>query len=92
MGAFLTDRGDTVSRARDRYGTGTPDHVMATDASAARAIIYTFNRRHFVRMAKRQEGDGTLSYPGMTVASFKLAHPRGLPRLRTIITDIEAVH
>jgi hypothetical protein len=92
MGEFLAARGYTLQLARERYGITTPDPVIARDASEARAVVYTFNRRHFLALAKRREADGSLSHPGMTVVSFRLAHPRGLPRLRMLMDDIEAVY
>lgn len=92
MAAFLAARGYAVELARDRYGTQTPDHVIAADASAHRAIVYTFNRRHFLALARRRERDGTLTHPGMTVVSFRLPRPQGLARLRALIADIEAIY
>jgi hypothetical protein len=92
LGAFLADRGYPLLLARNRYGTSTPDHVIARDASEAHAIVFTFNRRHFLGLAARREADGALSHPGMTVVSFRLAHPRALPRLRELIDDLEAVY
>lgn len=52
----------------------------------------TWNRRHFLALAKRRRQDGRLSYPWMSVLAFRCSHPAGLARLRAVIEDVEAVY
>ncbi|MCC7106616.1 MAG: DUF5615 family PIN-like protein [Chloroflexi bacterium] len=92
IGAFLSQRGYEVLLVREHFGTETPDHVIARAASERTALVYTFNRRHFLALAKRRRMNRTLSYPGMSVVSFNLRRPQGLARLQALIDDVEAVH
>ena len=61
---FLASRGHAVLRVRDHFGTGTPDHVIARGASDQHAIVYTFNERHFLALARRKRKNGQLSRHG----------------------------
>lgn len=78
--------------ARDRFTPGEPDRVIAIAASQHRATVVTWNLRHFRALAKRKKQDGTLSYPGMSVLSFRCPESRGLQRLKEVIQEVEAVH
>lgn len=89
---FLAARGYHVLFVRDHFGRETEDHVIARAASQQAALVFTWNQRHFVRLAKRRRKTGALSYPGMSVVAFVCAHPRGLERLELLIEDIEDVY
>jgi len=92
VGRFLASRGHVVLLARDLFLPGTKDHVIAAGVSSKRALHVTWNRRHFKNLAKRRNSRGELSYPFISVLTFSCDHPRGLPRLRDLIDEIEAVN
>jgi len=89
---FLQERGHRVELTRTLFGTGTPDHVVAQGASDQRAIVYTFNVRHFLALARKQRKDGKLRYPGMTLIALDVPRPSALSRLQAILEDIEAIY
>ena len=89
---FLAARGATVWLARERFGAGTLDPVIAAAAARENALIITIDRKDFIGLAKRHRKDGQLSYAGMSVVTFHLSHPRVLARLRLLIEDIEDVY
>lgn len=78
--------------AREHFLPQTADRVIARAASERRAVVVTWNRRHFKSLAKRRRKDGTLSYPGMSVIAFRCSHTEGLSRIQRLIEEVEAVH
>ena len=89
---FLASRGHTVLLTREHFLPKTADSVIARAASERRAVVVTWNRRHFKSLAKRRRKDGTLSYPGMSVIAFRCSHTEGLARIQRLIEEVEAVH
>lgn len=92
VASFLADRNHEVLLAREHFLLATPDAVIAKAASERGAVVVTWNRRHFKALAKRKRKNGSLSYPGMSVIAFSCSHPRGLARIQTLVSEIEAIH
>ncbi|HCG02522.1 MAG TPA: hypothetical protein DEV93_18515 [Chloroflexi bacterium] len=91
---FLRSRGHEVVFSRDIVMPDSPDHLVARAASERDAIVLTWNRRHFLSLAKRRRGPtGPYTYGGMHLITFdNCSHAEGLQRLEVLIDEIETAY
>jgi hypothetical protein len=61
---FLLERGHDVVRARDKFGEGTPDHIIARVADELHAIIM-ISDNHFRRLSGWSSRSASTRYPHM---------------------------
>ncbi len=87
VGQFLGTRGHEIILVREAFMPGTDDSVIAKAASEQRAVVFTWNKRHFFALAHRKNAKGEPSYPGMSVVGFGCSHVDGLSRISATIDD-----
>jgi len=91
---FLRSRGHEINLSRVILVEDSPDPLIAKTASDLRAVVVTWNRKHFMSLAKRRRGpSGPYTYPGMHLITFDgCTHDEGLKRLRELIDEIEGAY
>lgn len=92
VASFLRSRCHDVTSVRDHFIRGTEDPVIAAGVSNWNGLLVTWNKRHFMDLAKRRTGSGNLRYPGMSVLTFGCHQSQGLARLTEVIEEIEFSH
>jgi predicted nuclease of predicted toxin-antitoxin system len=82
---FLRVRGHRVLSARDELASGAPDPVIMASADAVGAVVVTWNRKHFKRLA----GGAARRYERAGLLCFSCREPDGRSRLEEEIEMIE---
>lgn len=90
--ALYRERGHTILLVRDRFPPRTPDHIITDLADELRAVIVTWNHKHFRALISRKAPGGLYRYARLGLISYEIPEPQGVLRTRDYIDLIEHEH
>jgi len=77
--------GHEVRYTRDELAAGAPDPLIAASGDAVGAIVVTWNRKHFKKLATR----ASKRFPRLGLITFTCSEVDGAKRLETVIRVVE---